>query len=186
VGAWATIADVTPGERVRSACARHGDDAVVTWCAELVAGASWGDSADSLDWVVDATAHSESWLRNPVNQYWPRVWAARAFLYAWRDHAASAVVAGLSDEAWRVREMCAKVARLREIGETGGELSTLVNDPVTRVRVAALRGLAVVGDTEHAAAVVTAQGDPESTVRRAAELAHRDMARRLDHPLQST
>ena len=34
-----------------------------------------------MDWIADASAHREEWLANPVNHYWPRVWAARAFLY---------------------------------------------------------------------------------------------------------
>ncbi|HEY2578471.1 MAG TPA: hypothetical protein VGI74_19390, partial [Streptosporangiaceae bacterium] len=43
-------------------------------------------------------------------QYWLRVWAMRALLYAWNDSARPWVCDGLGDEAWRVREMAAKVA----------------------------------------------------------------------------
>jgi hypothetical protein len=37
-------------------------------------------------------------------------------LYVWTDAAASAVVEALTHEAWRVREMAAKVVAAREIG----------------------------------------------------------------------
>jgi HEAT repeat protein len=93
------------------------------------------------------------------------------------------VLAGLSDEAWRVREMCAKVARLRELGEAGDALSTLVHDETTRVRVAAIRALALAGEAEHADAVREARDDPEPAVRKAAMVALKQMADRLDRPL---
>ena len=172
---------MTPGERTKAALAKHGTAAVATWCASVLTGGPW--DGPRLDWIADASAHREEWLANPVNQYWPRVWAARSFLYGWHPDATSAVIAGLSDEAWRVREMCAKVIRLRDLGEAGDVLSTLVTDPTPRVRVAAIKALAVVGEAEHAEAVKTARDDPEPTVRDAAGMALRRMAERLDRPL---
>jgi hypothetical protein len=174
---------VTPAERVRDAVARNGVDPVVTWCAAVLTGDRWDGPTGDLNWVADAAVHSDEWLANPVNGYWPRVWAARALLYAWRPYAVPAVVAGLSDEAWRVREMCAKVARLREIGEAGDTLADLARDPVTRVRVAAVRALALVGESEHVAAVTSAADDPEPAVRKEADAAKRTMEKRLDRPL---
>jgi len=79
--------------------------------------------------------------------------------------------------------MCAKVVRLRELGEAADVLSTLVDDSTVRVRLAAIRALTVVGEVEHAAMVATAKDDPESTVRVAVGAALRRMAERLDRPL---
>jgi len=174
---------VTPSERVRDAVARNGVDAVVTWCAAVLTGDPWDGPTGDLNWVADAGVHTSEWLANPANHYWPRVWAARALLYAWWPRASPAVVVGLADDAWRVREMCAKVARRREIGEAGDDLAGLVADPVTRVRVAAVRALALVGEAEHAPAVAAAGADPELAVRREADAARLTMERRLDRPL---
>src|ERR1022692_3746697 len=49
--------------------------------------------------------------------YWPRTWVLRAFLYARDPTAQEAVIACLSDESWRVREMAAKVVARRSIGD---------------------------------------------------------------------
>ena len=73
--------------------------------------------------------------------YFPRVWAARALLYAWDPSAEPAVIGGLRDPAWRVREMCAKVVRVRGIAAARPILERLESDPVARVREAATRAL---------------------------------------------
>ena len=66
-------------------------------------------------------------------------------LYAWVPTAIPAVIAGLSDDAWRVREMCAKVARRHRLTNAAGfppvELKT---DDVPRVREAAKLALAAI------------------------------------------
>jgi hypothetical protein len=54
-------------------------------------------------------------------------------LYAWRPEAADAIIAALSEEHWRVREMAAKVIAKRKIGDALHEFSTLREDPVPRV-----------------------------------------------------
>jgi hypothetical protein len=74
-----------------------------------------------------------------ANDYWPRVWGARGLLYVWHADAQGAVVQGLADPAWRVREMCAKVVSRRDIADAPSLLSALASDPVSRVRVAAAR-----------------------------------------------
>lgn len=76
-------------------------------------------------------------------QYWLRVWAMRALLYVWEDTAGPAVLAGLADESWRVREMAAKVIARRQLGEALAALARLGDDPVVRVRTAAARALAI-------------------------------------------
>lgn len=112
--------------------------------------------------------------------YWCRVWGARALRYVWTDEVAPAVTAGLADEAWRVAEMCVKVAGLREIGEAGPGVAALTDHDLPRVRVAAVRALGVIGDVEHVQVVETAQLDPESDVRRVAAAALARMVVRLD------
>ena len=76
-----------------------------------------------------------------VEGYWPRVWVLRAFLYAWDERAASSVVAALADESWRVREMALKVIRRRRLTGSLPAVTTLLFDPVERVREAATQAL---------------------------------------------
>jgi HEAT repeat protein len=71
-----------------------------------------------------------------------RVWAARALLYAWDDQALDAVIGALRDEAWRVREMAAKVVARHRIGDALTAVDDLRNDSVPRVRAAAERAMA--------------------------------------------
>ena len=127
-------------------------------------------------------AHAEAFLEGrEKSQYWPRVWAARALLYAWTPQAAPAVVTALGDESWRVREMALKVVRLREIGEAADVAADLAGDEVERVRKAAVRALAVIGEAEHAEAVRDLVGDPFAG--RDAELALKQLRDRLDRPV---
>jgi hypothetical protein len=71
--------------------------------------------------------------------YWPRTWVLRAFLYARDPTAQEAVIACLSDESWRVREMAAKVVARRSIGDALASIAPWQNDDVARVRAAAQR-----------------------------------------------
>lgn len=111
------------------------------------------------------------------------VWAARGLRYVWVPDAGGAIVQGLGDPAWRVREMCAKVAGQREIGEAAEALHALVEDETPRVRVAAVAALGAVGEAEHAEALHTAHDDPEPTVGRAAARAIKLLRKRLDRDL---
>lgn len=76
--------------------------------------------------------------------------------------------------------MSAKVAALREVGAAAEMLAGLVDDPVTRVRAAAVRALGAVGEHEHVDAVRTAGRDEETSVVVAAERAIDAIRRRLD------
>jgi HEAT repeat protein len=87
--------------------------------------------------------HSDAWLASPVNAYWLRVWGARGLLWAYDDTAEAALLAALSDDAWRVREMAAKVVARHLVGEAMPALAQLVHDPVARVRDAATRAVAL-------------------------------------------
>lgn len=75
--------------------------------------------------------------------YWPRVWAARGLLHAWDDQATAAIIAAAGDDAWRVREMAAKVVARHRVGDALDAMSGLQDDAVPRVRQAAGRAIAV-------------------------------------------
>jgi hypothetical protein len=197
-----------PRDRLTEAGRQFGERRVALWCANLLvdrvgtsdpAGAdphtADPDSADParplreglpLGWLggVGAAYYLEREAAgNPEPDYWPRVWAARGLLYVWDDDAEDAVIAGLDDPAWRVREMCAKVIRLHQIGAAGDKLVRLCGDEVPRVRVSALRGLARIGESEHVDAVEAALDDEDRAVVAAAERALEEISSRLDREL---
>jgi HEAT repeat protein len=74
--------------------------------------------------------------------YWPRVWAARGLLYVWEDRATPAIVRATADEAWRVREMAAKVIARHRVDDALEAVTGLRDDQVPRVRSAADRAIA--------------------------------------------
>jgi HEAT repeat protein len=175
----------SPRDRASAAAEALGDRALTRWCADLLAGrAAWGDpDLPDIGWVggrvVDGWGSPERLGEDTV--YWSRVWAARTLLHVWDDLCGADVVAGLDDPAWRVREMCAKVAARWEVGAAGNACATLVlRDDTTRVRAAAARVLGAVGEAEHAPALHSALDDPEPSVRRAAERALARVRVRLD------
>jgi len=172
----------SPKDRVRDACARYGEAVIALWCADLLAGrAGFDDPAHpSIVWLGGPTAEAIIAKRLKPD-YWPRVWGARGLLYAWTPAAAPAVVAGLGDESWRVQEMSLKVVRLRELGEAAEVAAVLTADEIERVRKAAVRALARIGEAEHAEAIRDMLDDP--FVRYDAERALEEMRRRLDRPL---
>lgn len=165
---------MTPREAVEKACREAGEQQVALWCAELITDPSWEHPV--MEWLGPR-------VRDGYHEYWLRVWGARGLLYAWSPRAAPAVVSGLDDPAWRVREMCGKVARLREVGEAAEPLARLTKDEVVRVRLAAVKALAVVGEGEHADVLHDACGDPDMKVRDAARSALVTLSRRLERPL---
>ncbi|MGH8792192.1 MAG: HEAT repeat domain-containing protein [Stackebrandtia sp.] len=177
-----------PRERLAAARDRYGEERVAVWCAALLSGRVAHDDPDSpsLTWLGGPHARMElerGGLIERGQDYWPRVWAARGLLYVWTEAACDAVCRALSDPAWRVREMAAKVVRLREIGQAADLLSPLASDATPRVRAAGVRALGVVGEAESAEAVRRCLRDPQPAVRRAADLALEDLRRRLDRPL---
>lgn len=161
---------LAPGPRVRLLAADVGAHALVSQCVDVL-------GADPAYPLVLWLGGRHAAVR--VEEPWPRVWALRALLYVWDDLAAVAVVEALADPAWRVREMAAKVARLREL--PGAHLlGALLQDPLPRVRVAGLRALAVVGEAEHAPAVRDALDDADAGVADAAAAALAALEERLD------
>ncbi len=130
----------TPRQRVESACARDGRDSVVAGCVRLLA----GDEGDVALIVELGGPHAERVLDGGPTEdqrYWLRVWAARGLLWAWDDTATEAVRSGLRDPAWRVREMCAKVIARHAVGDLLEAVADVRDDPVARVRAAAIRAV---------------------------------------------
>ena len=132
--------------------------------------------------------HAQGILDGAPALYWPELWGARALGYVWdggvesdgayakgaepggagSTAAAPAILAGLGNQAWRVREMCARVCRARGIGGPQ-TLSALLTDEVARVRAAAARALAEVGGAEHLENLRPLLHDQDKDVRRAAQ-----------------
>lgn len=79
--------------------------------------------------------------------------------------------------------MAAKVVRRPEVGGAAERLATLVGDEVARVRSAAVRALAAVGEVEESIAVRNALDDADPRVWADAERALRQMSRRLVRPM---
>ena len=156
--------DESPGKRIEDAVALLGEREVAIRAASLLSGGNEGE--EFLLWV--GGRHAQGVLDGAPPLYWPEVWGARALIYAWDDEAAPAVIAGLRDRAWRVREMCAKVCVTRTIAEPA-QLLPLLSDPNPRVRAAGLRALAEVGSADNTEAMRALLKDPEKDVRRQAQ-----------------
>lgn len=169
-------------ERIRELDLAVGRTRFVEVCVDLLAGAPrtayvpelrylTGHTWDPGDPVLDGSVWKD---------YWVRTWGARGLLHCWADAATSAVVAGLRDEHYRPAEMCLKVSARHDVAGTGPGAAALTHHALPRVRAAAVRALAVVGDTEHLVAVQRLLDDPEESVRVAAARARTAMARRLE------
>lgn len=139
---------VTPRQSVERECARRGVGAVVAGCVDILAGR---DIDVPLVRVLAGPA-AEPVIRGQaggLGGYWPRVWSLRGLLYAWEDPgeptypgaAVDAIVAAISDPAWRVREMAAKVIARHAIDPGLDAVVLLRDDPVPRVRRAAERAV---------------------------------------------
>ena len=171
-------------ELIEELAERLGRERFTEVCVSLMLGADRENHLDALPWL---TGHEWS-EGQPVRDrgvwkdYWLRAWGARGLLHVWDDAATDAVVAGLADAEWRPAEMCLKVAAAHEVAGTGDGAAALASHQLPRVRAAAMRTLAVVGDTEHAEVVHAGQDDPDPAVRRAAARAWMLLQQRLDLP----
>lgn len=129
-----------PRVRIEAECRRRSRSALAAGCARLI----MGDDTDvELILVLGgATARSVSSTGPREDlRYWLRVWGARGLLWAWDGTAREAEHAALRDEAWRVREMAAKVVARHLIGDALTDVAELRDDPTQRVRTAATRAL---------------------------------------------
>ena len=158
--------DDTPASRVAVAVAASSEADVVERAIALLAGYNVGE--DFL--LVAGGEHAQGLLDGAPPLYWPEVWGARVLLYAFNDTATDAVLAGLQNQAWRVREMCTRVAAARGVAAQP-QLRELLGDEVARVRAAAARALGVLGSASDVELLTTLFRDPEVDVRRAAQQA---------------
>jgi hypothetical protein len=166
--------DLSIEQRIDAATARYGADEVVSRSIALLGGANAGE--DFLLYL--GGRHAVGIVDGAPPLYWPELWGARALLYAWDDAAAPAIEAGLANQAWRVREMCARVAQQRRL-PVAALLVDLTHDEVSRVRAAAARALSIVGGTEHRESIVSLLRDPDKETRRAAQESRDALDRRL-------
>jgi hypothetical protein len=175
-----------PREVILAACAEHGENDVIDWCIALMTGQVSGDEAygpevDRLRWIAPDLG---GWTYvDPVNFYWIRVWAARAFLYVWRDDVVAALLVAAEDPAWRVREHVARITAQRELGQLVDALLPMLDHELPRVRAAAVRAIGAAGEFEHVEAVEELRDDPDHAVRAAVERALDRLERRLDREL---
>lgn len=129
----------TPRELADAESSRRGRLLFVAGCVALVA----GDYADRSLIAALAPRSSPKFFdgHEHFDVYWFRVWGMRGLLWVWSDAGVPAVLQGLGDEHWRVREMAAKVAARHIVDEALAGLTEVRGDPVPRVRAAAERAL---------------------------------------------
>ena len=155
--------DASPADRIAHAVAALGENEVIDRAKALLAGLNAGD--EFLLWV--GGKHAQGILDGAPPLYWPEVWGARTFLYVWNDSATPAVLAGLGNQAWRVREMSAKVVARREL-QYPAEVAALATDEVARVRAQAARALGEIGTADSIDVLRSLLKDSEIEVRREA------------------
>lgn len=165
-------------ERIAAGAARYGNVEFARRCAALIR--SGTEEAEFLRYVGGTPA--EGVIDGSWPAWWARSWGARALERVWTDGAAPAVIAGLADDAWRVRMCCVRVVAVRELGEPEAVLP-LTRDENWRVREAAAWALGVVGEAEHAEALRELCDDHEPKVADRAFLALRELSERLDRAL---
>jgi hypothetical protein len=161
-------------QRLAAAVKHYGETDVVDRAVALLGGANVGE--EFLLYV--GGEHAQGLLDGAPALYWPELWGARALLHVWRPNAQSAVQHGLGNQAWRVREMCARVTLERAL-ELADDIRNLLIDEVPRVRIAALRALAEIGAATDTEAMVARLQDPDREVRRAAQQSRDALAERL-------
>ena len=128
-----------PRRSVEALVARHGPQAVVAVCLDLLAGRSVdgqlvvGLGGPPARWAVDGSPSGPD--------YWLRVWALRGLLWHWDESATAAVTKSLADEAWRVREMALKVVARHRLESALDVVVRLRHDRSARVRTAAERAV---------------------------------------------
>ena len=134
----------TPRRRIEAECTRRGKVQVVEGCVTLLD----GGTVDPALLRALAGQAADPFLQQGgrEDEYWLRVWGARGLLWAWDDLALMALQRATRDDAWRVREMAAKVVARNLLGDAVPDVAKLVDDPVPRVRTAASRALVCCAD----------------------------------------
>ncbi len=161
---------------------RLGREDFAAECVALLEGADREDHLATLPWLTGHDWSDGRPVRDPSSwaDHWVRTWGARGLLHVWHDLATGAVVTGLADDHWRPAEMCLKVVAAHDVAGAGDGAAALADHDLPRVRAAAVRALAVAGDTEHVAVVTDLLEDPDEAVRRAAGRSLERLRSRLD------
>lgn len=169
-------------ELIAELAERLGREELAVRCVALLEGAPREEHLDVLPWLTGHDWSEGEPVRDPSvwKDHWLRTWGARGLLHVWDDRATAAVLAGLRDPEWRPAEMCLKVATAHDVAGAGEGAAALADHALPRVRVAAVRALAVVGDTEHVAAIRGLVDDEDERVRLAAGRSLERMRARLD------
>jgi len=171
--------EASPADRIAAAVTAYGERETIERAAALLGGVNAGE--EFLLYV--GGVHAQGLLNGAPALYWPELWGARALMYVWDDSASIAIQAGLTNQAWRVREMCAKVVALREL-PFSEFLTPMLTDDVPRVRAAAARALGQVATFEDAAIIKNLLKDSEIDVRRAAGESLKVVAERFGRPVE--
>jgi HEAT repeats len=131
---------MTPRQRIETECRRRGKPALAAGCIALLEGQ---EVDDGLVLALGGTPaeYVLSGHDGGKDGYWPRVWAARGLLHVWDDRATAAIIHAAADDAWRVREMAAKVVARHRIDDALNAMADLQNDETPRVRSAAARAI---------------------------------------------
>ena len=132
---------MTPRQSIDAECRRRGRSALTSGCVDLLEGREVDDGL-VLALGGEAAKYVLSGHEGGKDGYWPRVWAARGLLHVWDDRATAAIVRAATDDAWRVREMAAKVVARHKIDDALSAMADLQGDDVPRVRSAAGRAIA--------------------------------------------
>jgi hypothetical protein len=134
---------LTPKQSTEAECLRRGRDRVVAGCIALLAGRD-DDVDDGLIVALGGPAAEDvlAGAEGGRSGYWPRVWAARGLLHVWDDSAVSALRGAACDDAWRVRELSAKVVGKHKVDALLEDMVALRGDDTARVRIAAERAVA--------------------------------------------
>lgn len=156
--------DLPIEQRIAAAVKELGEPTVVLRAVSLIAGNNEGEEF----LLVVGGEHARGILDGAPVLYWPELWGTRALLYVWDESAAVAVTAALHNQAWRVREMAARVAALRGL-EVAPVLIGMLADETPRVRAAAARALGPLGTLEQVDDIRPLLKDPEIDVRRGAQ-----------------
>ena len=132
---------LTPRQSIAAECQRRGAPAVVSGCIDLLEAR---DVDDALIMALggETARYVLSGGEGGRQGHWPRVWGARGLLYVWEDRATPAIVRATTDDAWRVREMAAKVIARHQVDDALEAVTGLRADQVPRVRSAADRAIA--------------------------------------------
>jgi len=131
---------ITPRQSIEAECTRRGRAEVLAGCIDLLAGRH-GDDELILALGGPGAPHVLAGGAGGRHGYWPRALAARGLLYVWDDAATPVIIHAMRDDAWRVREMAAKVIAKHRVGEALDAVSALRDDDVARVRAAAERAV---------------------------------------------